>query len=241
MCQPTAIRINDEISAKKTLKRKMIERRVIRLNPALPCAPSNLATFGAGGPSCSFPLTQPLRGGSGGGAGGVDTAPTPTVHGGFGGGGGGALGLVAMESITISGTVTAPGDGGLTSATGDGGGGGGSGGAILLESPVVTLAGNLTAHGGGGGGPSVNNGVRGHQTDGGQASGGVYMTASGGKGGTGAAIPTAGTTYHNGLGTMARGGGGGGSEGRTEIKARSKVTTGATLSPAPTLGDVTLQ
>ncbi len=205
-------------------------------------APSNLATFGAGGPSCSTPVTSPLRGGNGGGAGGVETAPSPdVVHGGNGGGGGGALALVAMESITITGTVTSPGAGGFTSATGDGGGGGGSGGAILIESPVVTITGDLTANGGGGAGPSVNDGSRGHILDGNQASGGVFMTASGGKGGTGSATPTAGTTYTDGLGTMARGGGGGGGAGRTEIKARSQVTTGASLSPTPTMSDVTLQ
>ncbi len=206
-------------------------------------AVSTLTTFGTGGPSCSTsPTTIPLRGGNGGGAAGVDTATSPdTVHGGEGGGGGGGLALVAMESITISGSVAVPGGGGLTGTTGDGGGGGGGGGAILVESPVVTISGDLIANGGGGAGPSINAGSAGHVTDGNPANGGTYLTASGGKGGTGSALPTNGSTYSDLPVTTARGGGGGGAAGRTEIKARSRTTTGATLSPSPALSDVMLR
>lgn len=205
-------------------------------------APSVLATFGAGAAACSTaPTTIPLRGGNGGGAGGVETAASPdVVHGGEGGGGGGGIALVAMTSITISGEVTSPGDGGRTSATGDGGGGGGSGGAILLEAPVVTISGALTANGGGGAGPSVANGARGHITDGGQAAGGAFMAVNGGRGGN-ASPPTSGNTYDDGMATMARGGGGGGAAGRTEIKARTRDTTGAVLSPPPALSDIAVQ
>ncbi|MBA3459302.1 MAG: hypothetical protein H0T46_05030 [Deltaproteobacteria bacterium] len=206
-------------------------------------APSNTTTFGAGGQTCSAPTggptTIPLRGGNGGGAGGVETAPSPDViRGGAGGGGGGALALVAMESITISGEATAPGEGGRTSATGDGGGGGGSGGAILVEAPVVTISGAVTANGGGGAAPNTANGSRGHVNDSSQASGGVYMTASGGRGGTGAA-PTAGTTYTDG--TMARGGGGGGAGGRTELKGRTRNTAGSVISPGAVQNDIAVE
>ena len=208
-------------------------------------APSNTTTFGAGGQSCSSPTGGPtpipLRGGNGGGAGGVETAPSPDViHGGNGGGGGGGLALVAMESITISGGVTVPGEGGRTSATGDGGGGGGSGGAILIEAPVITISGAVTANGGGGAAPNTDNGSRGHMDDSTQAAGGVYMTASGGRGGTGTA-PTAGTTYLDGLGTMARGGGGGGAAGRTELRGRTRNTAGSVISPGAVQGDITTQ
>ena len=204
-------------------------------------ARSNTTTFGTGGPMCALPSTIPLAGGNGGGAGGVETAASPdVVHGGDGGGGGGALALVAMESITFSatGNVCAPGEGGRTSVTGDGGGGGGSGGAILLESPVITLtaASAVTANGGGGAAPNTNNGTRGHVDDGGQATGGVFMAASGGKGGSGAA-PTNGTNFTDA--TTARGGGGGGAGGRIELKARTRVTMGAIVSPGTALSDIT--
>lgn len=204
-------------------------------------AVSNTTTFGAGGPSCATgPTTIPLVGGNGGGAGGVETATSPdTVHGGAGGGGGGALALVAMESITISatGNACAPGEGGRTSATGDGGGGGGSGGAILLEAPVIDLTAGavIAANGGGGAAPSTNNGTRGHPDDASPAEGGVFMTASGGRGGTGAP-PHNGTTYAD-VGS-ARGGGGGGAGGRIELKARSRSTTGAVISPGAALTDI---
>lgn len=204
-------------------------------------AASTLATFGAGGPFCSTsPSTIPLRGGNGGGAGGVDVAPTlDVIHGGDGGGGGGGLALVAMESITITGSVASPGGGGRGITNGDGGGGGGSGGAILVESPVVTISGDLIANGGGGAAPSGDNGSSGHVTDTNAASGGTFMGVSGGKGGTGAA-PGTGATYTDAL-PSARGGGGGGAGGRTEIKTRSRTTTGATLGPGPALSDIVTQ
>ena len=202
-------------------------------------APSNLTTFGAGGPSCALPTTIPLRGGYGGGVGGYDNV-AGTGHGGIGGGGGGAMGLVAMESITISGQVTSPGEGGTSPVGGDGGGGGGAGGAILLESPVVTITGALTASGGGGGGPSASDGTRGHITDTGTAGGGAFNGGAGGRGGSGTVSPQNGTTGSDATPT-ARGGGGGGAAGRTEIKARSRTTTGAVLSPGPALTDIMTQ
>ncbi len=203
-------------------------------------APSTALTFGAAGPFCAAsPTTIPLRGGNGGGAGGVDVVPSPdVVHGGVGGGGGGGLALVAMESITITGSIAVPGGGGRTAAGSDGGGGGGSGGAILVEAPVVTITGDVIANGGGGAGPSVNSGTSGHVLDGSAAGGGDFMGVSGGKGGTGAP-PTAGSTFTDGV--SARGGGGGGAGGRTEIKSRSRTTTGATLAPGPALTDITAE
>lgn len=203
-------------------------------------APSMSLTFGAGGPSCaSQPSTIPLRGGYGGGPGGYD-ATAATVKGGAGGGGGGAIGLVAMESITISGQVTAPGSGGDSPASADGGGGGGAGGAVFLEAPVVTITGALTANGGGGGAPSANDGSRGHTNDGSAADGGVFGNGAGGRGGTGSVSPGNGTTATDAT-PSARGGGGGGAAGRTHVKSRSRTTTGAALSPAPALDDIATQ
>jgi hypothetical protein len=208
-------------------------------------AVSNLTTFGVGGPQCSTgPTTIPLVGGNGGGAGGVETATTPdTIHGGDGGGGGGGLALVAMESITImsSGVVGSPGDGGESVTTaGDGGGGGGGGGAVLIEAPVVTIMGKVTANGGGGAAPSGGaDGSRGHLNDGSAAGAGVFMTGSGGRGGTGTAAPMPGTNFTD-L-TTSRGGGGGGAAGRMEIKSRSRVTTGSVMSPGPALTDISTQ
>lgn len=201
-------------------------------------APSTGSTFGAGGSSCTQPTTIPLRGGYGGGAGGFDMVAS-TGHGGSGGGGGGAVALVAMESITITGQVTSPGEGGASPTSGDGGGGGGAGGAILIESPVVTIAGAVTANGGGGGAPSSTPGQRGHIADTSAAQGGTFDSGVGGRGGTGAITPGTGTTAA--VGTDARGGGGGGAAGRTQIKARSRTITGAVLSPTPTLGDIATQ
>ena len=203
-------------------------------------APSNTTTFGVGGVLCTaLPSTIPLRGGLGGGVGGYDTVLS-MVHGGQGGGGGGAIGIVAMESITITGQVTAPGDGGRSPVSGDGGGGGGAGGAILVEAPVVTISGALTANGGGGGAPSTDPGSRGHISDGSAASGGVFNTGAGGRGSTGTQTPGNGTTFIDAT-PSARGGGGGGAAGRAEIKSRTRTTTGAVLSPAPTLNDIATQ
>ena len=218
-------------------------------------APSNGATFGAGGAMCTnYPSITPLRGGNGGGAAGVDAATSPdTVHGGVGGGGGGAVALVAMESIMLSGTasIAVPGGGGETAASGDGGGGGGGGGAILIESPVVTVSGALTANGGGGAGPGGTNGSRGHTTDGNAAGAGSFTgpggTRTGGRGGTGALSPTTAQTYtyDDGLALptsiTARGGGGGGAAGKVTVKSRSPMLTGSTQSPSAVVEDIVVQ
>lgn len=205
-------------------------------------------TAGLGGTACNDrPLTTPLRGGTGGGHGAASIENA-------GGGGGGALALVAMQSITITGEVGAPGEGGDvavagTPPAGEGGGGGGSGGAVLLEAPFVTISGSLTANGGGGAAPTSNDGARGFVTGSSHAPGGSFTgpggTKTGGRGGANTGTPTAGQTYQEEslplVPIISRGGGGGGATGRTEIKSLVRTTTGATLSPAPLTTDATLQ
>jgi len=149
---------------------------------------------GLGGTCASNPSTVPLRGGNGGGDGGT-SASNP------GGGGGGAISFVAMESITITGTVAAPGAGGGSLATGNGGGGGGGGGAVFVEAPTVTISGQLTANGGGGGAPSGGaTGGRGATASATAAVGGLYSgsggPARGGNGGAGIVGPTNGASYN---------------------------------------------
>ena len=192
---------------------------------------------GLGGTVCtSAPSTIPLRGGNAGGAGGQSSSN-------WGGGGGGGVALVAMESITVSGVVTAPGAGGASNQD-NGGGGGGGGGAIFLEAPTVTVtaAGAVTANGGSGAAPSIGDGLPGSRTSSNPVLGGAYAcpivggTARGGSGGTRLAPPTSGgnCTYDDGLGTAgSRGGGGGGAVGKIEMKALMSTTTGAVLSPTP--------
>ena len=81
-----------------------------------------------------------------------------TCRGGSGGPGGGTLRLIAEESVTVVGTVTAEGrDGGEPSGNSScmkyvTKGGGGAGGGILLHAPVVyTTGGTLSVDGGGAG------------------------------------------------------------------------------------------
>jgi hypothetical protein len=82
-------------------------------------------------------LFNALQGGSEGGSG--DLA-------GGGGGGGGAVGIVSLNTLTVSGFIQANG-GAPVSITG----GGGSGGGILLNGTIVDLSGSLFAAGGTGG------------------------------------------------------------------------------------------
>jgi hypothetical protein len=209
--------------------------------------PSNQgATNGIGGNCADRPSTIPLRGGNGGGEGGNSTSND-------GGGGGGAISLVAMEMITISGTVAAPGAGGGI-LNGNGGGGGGSGGAILLEAPVVSIPGNLTANGGGGAAASGSSpGARGSSSSATPASGGSYTapngdTGRGGAGGTSMAAATNGDNYTYSVTdptTMVttnynRGAGGGGAVGRIEVK---RVTGGVSglASPAAVVTDAVVE
>lgn len=192
---------------------------------------------GRGGTACSGnPTTIPLRGGNGGGAGAQSTSNA-------GGGGGGGLALVAMESITITGTVGSPGGGGVA-GNGNGGGGGGGGGAVFLEAPTVIISGAVTANGGSGAAPSTGDGFRGNMTSATPTVAGsdtcpiINLTRRGGVGGAGMTSPTTGQTctYDDGLGTNgSRGAGGGGSVGRIEIKALVASTQGAVISPPPAM------
>lgn len=201
-------------------------------------APSNQSgATGLGGVSCTtLVTTRPLRGGTGGGAGAGSTINQ-------GGGGGGAIALVAMQSITVTGTIGSPGGGGVSSSTGDGGGGGGSGGVVLIEAPMVSITGQLTANGGGGAAPNTGDGNRGAMTSATVAAGGTYAcpvvgTRRGGSGAAGAVAPTVGQNCQtdDGLGTItsSRGAGGGGAAGRIELRATTLTTTGALLSPPAT-------
>ncbi|AKU98269.1 Endoglucanase [Labilithrix luteola] len=89
---------------------------------------------------------------------------------GYGGGGGvrglggGVVRLIATDSISIAGTVSAIGQNGGTTTAGYGGGGGGSGGGILLAADKITITGSVSAAPGSGGG------------------GGSYVGGAGGRG-----------------------------------------------------------
>jgi hypothetical protein len=197
---------------------------------------------GIGGTMCgNAPTTRPLVGGNAGGHGGQNA-------GSGGGGGGGALALVAMEQITITGVVTAPGAGGLSAATGSGGGGGGGGGgAILLEAPIVNVTGSVTANGGGGGAPAGGtDGNRGSLTSASGAAGGGYscvpspgatpVIRRGGVGGAGTTAPgdalSCTQVDASSVTIASQGGGGGGAAGRIEIRRISGATAGTTSPPA---------
>ncbi|HEU4729863.1 MAG TPA: hypothetical protein VFT22_18330 [Kofleriaceae bacterium] len=191
----------------------------------------------------AFPATA-LRGGCPGSSG----ANGAGRGGGRRGHGGGAVALLAMQTITIDGTVNASGAAGRGSGvafgvTGGGGGGGGSGGMIVLEAGTVTIPGKCFANGGGGGEGAGFSGGR----DGGEspapseagdgASGG---SRTGGDGGGGAF----GTTGSAGGGTGSRsrsdgdggGGGGGGGAGVIKVVAPSQTSTSdaTKIAPLPT-------
>jgi hypothetical protein len=86
----------------------------------------------------------------GGGNGGTPTR----VGSGSGGIGGGAVRLIASESITMAGFLTANGTSGNRYSSGQGGGGGGGagGGILLAASGNLTVTGNISTLGGSGGG-----------------------------------------------------------------------------------------
>ena len=86
---------------------------------------------------------QGVRGGQGGGGGGGATGG----QGGGGGGGGGVI-LIAFETITNTGTITAAGGAGANATTTGGGGGGGGGGVLWLTYDSLTNSGTITAAGG---------------------------------------------------------------------------------------------
>ncbi len=169
----------------------------------------------------------PLRGGCPGGYGGSNVTATNAP----GGTGGGAFQLSVAGSLSVSGSLAAPGRGGAGGNSNDdlnaGGGGAGSGGAILLEANALRMIGSatLTAHGGGGGEGDGDPqdlqpgdaGEDGHILNVQVALGGAGGSARGGNGGLGAvwATPsTVGLPGASGGGRNGGGGGGGASVGR---------------------------
>jgi len=173
----------------------------------------------------------PLLGGCPGGTSGSWACQTS------GGGGGGAFQVSVAGLLTFSGTITANGGSGGTSACfmsgcglygyGGGGGGAGSGGTVLLESQSYTdLGAAIYVNGGTGGAPNTGGG-------GGAGTGGL-----GGAGGT--LLSTAGAS---GTGSSAFacgpynqcGGGGGGGYGHFLTKKVDPTPCTTTLAPAPVL------
>jgi hypothetical protein len=111
-------------------------------------ATSGNGGYGTAGGSAIGNLTyaQVFAGGNGGSGSGTGS--------GVGGMGGGAIRLIASDSLTIAGFVTANGTNGTNYVTGyvAGGGGGGAGGGILLAaSGDLTVGGAVSATGGSGG------------------------------------------------------------------------------------------
>jgi hypothetical protein len=181
----------------------------------------------AGGAGGAVNLGTQLRGGCPGGVGGGSAERAAS--------GGGALQLVAFNSITVSGVISAPGAGGAGGGFSNGGNGGGSGGELLLEAQqVIASGGGLTCNGGGGGEAGTgNNGQPGQLTTA-PASGGTDNVL-GGSGGAGAAGATA-AEAGEGSSLFAGGGGGGGGVGRIRINVTNSCNIGpqVVISPAAT-------
>jgi hypothetical protein len=173
---------------------------------------------------------SPLRGGCQGGRGGNQSGMAAQ--------GGGGVQISASGTMTISGTIAAPGSGGRGGGPGAAGNGGGSGGVVVLEASELTISGGaITANGGGGGeggGTIVDgqDGFDGFTESAAGAPGGTSGMGPGGAGGTGGftSPPTAGTQGENG-------GGGGGSSGLLFFRgtAACAITPEVTRSPRPTL------
>ena len=152
--------------------------------------------------------------------------------------------ITSLVSIAITGTITAPGDGGRPDQ--QGAGGGGSGGAIFLEAPSVSWAspGILAVNGGGGGGGHLlfgtsTPGMRGLGSSV-AAAGGVSNLADG-RGGAGAAGSA--NVGGDGTGAVASGGGGGGG-GRVRVLTFSGFAPmGLVASPTASLsaGSITVR
>jgi hypothetical protein len=200
---------------------------------------------GAAGQANGNATLVPLRGGCAGGNGGG------VVVRGAGGRGGGAFQLSVAGTLSISGQLAAPGQGGAgcngTMNNGAGAGGGGSGGALLLEAYALALASGavLSCNGGAGGqgdgdpgdpAGGGNPGGDGHVTDAHAAQGGSGGTPSGGNGGNGAALLAAATAGSDTTNENATGGGGGGaSVGRIRINVAFSCSLDAgVVTPAPT-------
>jgi hypothetical protein len=196
---------------------------------------SEIIPPGVGGMVYGAQLADRLIGGAPGGAGG-DSDGTG------GGAGGGALQISSATSISITGPHIAAGGGGGRGGIGAlAGAGGGAGGELFLEAPAITIASTLAANGGGGGGGGGQGGVHGgtNGADGqigdAPAPGGIGDIPMGSDGGAGAAGSVA---AQQGGGYNSIAGGGGGGAGRIWLRyeaATPPVTTGAVISPPPTL------
>jgi len=185
---------------------------------------------GTGGVLNGVPAIIPLRGGCAGGDGTSASGP-----------GGGGLQLTVGGTLTLSGIINAPGQGGTGASgnKGNSGGGGGSGGSILLEANLLSLSnGGLFANGGSGGegsgGSTGSNGLDGAETTTPTPAGGDF-SGNGGNGGVGGASGGGATAGAPGTGSGDGGGGGGGAIGRIRLNsvmncARSNLTS----SPAAT-------
>lgn len=193
---------------------------------------------GAGGTPCGPSTIEPLLGGSGGGAGGINETTAMRV-GGRGGGGGGAIQVTASGTLSVVGDVAAEGAGGengsrmgMTAPYG-GGGGGGAGGGVILEANLLSVTGSVTANGGGGGGNSLaasgGDGANGRR-DRACALGGIAEPghSPGGRGGCAQQGPGTG-------GTGGDRGGGGGGFGRIRFN-RLTGSPGGVVSPNESVG-----
>jgi len=185
-------------------------------------------------------------GGASGTAGPTATMPASPSSQALGGAGGGAIRLVARDSITVAGSISANGAGGAGApqSSSCGGGGGGSGGYVGFEAPTVTLGAmaTVTANGGGGGGGGGGGDAGNEGADGKidllvAPGGAISKDGCGQAGGAGSlAAQLDGANAMNGGGCVAGGGGGGGAAGYILIASPGFVVEAtAKLSPAPLL------
>lgn len=197
------------------------------------------STPGLAGPVNGTPTLVPLRGGCPGGA---ASSSAPAL-------GGGALQISTSQGLTVSGTINAPGQGGLPGTQGipsSSGAGAGSGGGLLLEALTLTVSGfgSLVANGGGGGsgGSAFEDGTAGAAATRTGGVGGITQPGAlglvGGAGGAGADVSRPAGNGANGVG--ASGGGGGGGLGRVRLNVVNACSLGPMgaggimLSPMPT-------
>lgn len=184
----------------------------------------------------------PLRGGCSGQRGGGVSA-------GAGGRGGGGLQLSVSGTLTVSGVIGAPGEGGRGAGGGAvGGGGAGSGGALLLEATTLVLSSSarVMALGGSGGegsgGQNGFDGQRGSLTTDTPAAGGGDNSGRGGNGGAGASGLTDAAPGQRGEQNGSNeGGGGGGGAGvgrlRFNVINACQMAAGRVVSPPPSSAD----
>lgn len=103
---------------------------------------------GGGGSACSnggraFGSNTDSDVAQGGPGGDVNGSPSPRPH------GGGALRLIATDTITVAGTLTANGENGVRAEGSSGlSTGGGAGGGVLVAANVVDVSGSIQANGG---------------------------------------------------------------------------------------------